>query len=284
MDKIYQVFGQLWLMESNAHRQFMATALQLLKSGGILGLEQSLGSTAITSYATTPYLAHQWELDDTSLPDQSVAVIQMEGPLFSWETFRLEKLIARVEDNPRLVGLVLWINGPGGMAQYVDVVARKIRECQKPTATYVAGLMASAHFWLGTATGRTFAASPLVTVGSVGTLGTYINYRKAYEAAGIDYRTIYPEQSDLKNRWFRDIDEKDDETLVKAQLAKLDEAFCHDVALQLGIDYDAKLPLFRGEEFYGDAAVTAGYIDQIGSLQDAVAWVLAQSTIRKIKS
>lgn len=284
MDKIYQVFGKLWLMEATAQRQLLATMIQILKNGGALGLEQSLGSTTLASYATTPYLAQRWQLDDTSLPDDSVAVIQMEGPLFSWETYRMEQLIAQVEDNPRLCGMVLWINGPGGMAQYVDVVARKIRECQKPTATYVAGTMASAHFWLGTATGRTFAASPLVSVGSVGTLGTYINYRKMYEAAGIDYRTIYPDKSDLKNRWFRDIDEKNDETLVKAQLSRLADAFCHDVALQLGVEYDDQLPLFRGEEFYGDAAVEAGYIDQFGSLHDAVAWVLAKSTIRKIKN
>ena len=51
-------------------------------------------------------------------------------------------------------------------------------------------------------------------------------------------------------------------------------------ARYLGIEYDPELPLFRGEDFNGEEAVAAGYVDQFGSLQDAVTWVLAQATIK----
>ena len=54
------------------------------------------------------------------------------------------------------------------------------------------------------------------------------------------------------------------------------------MADNLGIDYDPELPLFRGQIFTGDEAVKLGYIDQMGTLQDAVAWVLGRSTALEI--
>ena len=75
--------------------------------------------------------------------------------------------------------------------------------------------------------------------------------------------------------------ENNDESLVKAKAEKIHKVFAETVARNLGIDYDPELPLFRGEMFSGDEAVSAGYIDQFGGLKDAVTWVLAQATSRK---
>ena len=90
-----------------------------------------------------------------------MAVIILEGTLYSWETYRLEKQLRDVFDNPKICGAVLWINGPGGMVAHVDLAAKMIAESSKPIATYVAGTMGSAHFWLGTAAGRTFICNAL---------------------------------------------------------------------------------------------------------------------------
>ncbi|MCS2862905.1 hypothetical protein NXW13_00860 [Bacteroides thetaiotaomicron] len=54
------------------------------------------------------------------------------------------------------------------MVAHVDLAAKRIAESSKPIATYVAGTMGSAHFKLGTAAGRTFIASPMCEVGSMG--------------------------------------------------------------------------------------------------------------------
>ena len=58
--------------------------------------------------------------------------------------------------------------------------------------------------------------------------------------------------------------------------------FAETVARNLGINYDPTLPLFRGEVFTADDAVAAGYIDERGTLTDAVRWVIGQATIREI--
>ena len=48
------------------------------------------------------------------------------------------------------------------MVAHVDLAAKMIAESSKPIATYVAGTMGSAHFWLGTAAGRTLYRFPYV--------------------------------------------------------------------------------------------------------------------------
>ena len=267
-------------MAGESYTRLLATILPAISAGKVAELDKRL-TNEIVAYATSPYLADRWELDDGNLPSNSVAVIDMEGPLYSWETFRLERLLIQALNNDKIVGIVLWINGPGGMALHVDVAAALIEKSEKPIATYIAGTMASAHFWIGSAAGRTFIASPLCKIGSVGAMGTYINFQDWYKQNGIDYRDIYPDSSDLKNKWFRDIEDNDDETTIKERLTLDHRIFCEHVAKSLNMDYDPDMALFRGETFTGTEAVEKGYIDEIGNLQDAVRWVVATATAKE---
>lgn len=228
-----------------------------------------------------PYMAKWYELDDISLPIDSIAVITLTGVLYSWESEWVAKQIEAAELNPNICGIVFVIDGPGGMVSHLDMAAAAVENCKKPTATVVTGIMASAHFWLGTASDRTFIASPLCEVGSVGIVCTHYSFREFFKMNGIDYREIYPDTADLKNKETRVLVENNDESLIKARAEKIHKIFAETVARNLGIEYDPKLPLFRGEMFDGNEAVELGYIDQFGGVADAVKWVLAQATSRK---
>lgn len=268
-------------MVENDYGQLLQSIMPALRNGNIDAVDKLLTASTIEAYATTPYLADRYELADSSLPDGSVAVICLDGPLFSWETMRLEKMLQTACDNDKIAGVVLWINGPGGMITRVDVVAELIARYPKPIATYVAGTMASAHFWIGVSAHRTFVDSPLSEVGSVGVMGTFQSFKQYFKELGIDVREIYPDSADLKNKWFRDIEERDDETLVKERLSLDHRIFCEHVSQVLGIAYDPDMSLFRGETFSGMEAVEKGIIDERGNLQDAVRWVLATATAKE---
>lgn len=198
MDKIQEIFTAPWAIADNDYYRLLSLLVPCVAAGNLDAIEKRLDNNKITAYATTPYLANRWELDDDTLPADSVAVIILEGTLYSWETYRLEKQLRDISDNPKICGAVLWINGPGGMVAHVDLAAKMIAESSKPIATYVAGTMGSAHFWLGTAAGRTFIASPMCEVGSVGIMLTYQSFKEYFRKQGIDYREIYPDSADLK--------------------------------------------------------------------------------------
>lgn len=260
----------------------MALVMPCVINGNIQAAAAQLDKPKCSIKCTAqPYMAKWYELDDLALPVDSIAVINLTGALYVWETEWLIRQIEAATLNPNICGIVLVIDGPGGMASHVDLAAAALVNCEKPTAAVVTGMMASAHFWIGTATDRTFAASPLCEVGSVGTFCEFYSLKKYFEANGIDYREIYPDTSDLKNKEHRALVDNGDEEPMKARLEKLHKAFAEAVAQNLGIDYDPTLPIFRGELFDADEAVAAGYIDQFGNLNDAVKYVLAQATSRK---
>lgn len=218
---------------------------------------------------------------DDEIPSGSILMIPLYGMLYAWETNFLVDLLKKAEAHPNITGIILKIDGPGGMTSHVERVAKVIRECTKPTATVVTNLMASAHFWIGTATDRIFIASPLCEVGSVGVLITYVSFREYYKENGIDYREIYPDTADLKNKAVRAISDNNDESLIKERAEKLHKAFSDDVALQLGITYDPELPLFRGETFSGAEALAMGIADEKGDVEEAINWINLQTQIKE---
>lgn len=279
MKHLQEIFTGSWSITPKDFEALSALLLPCIMQGHLDQAESQLNKSTLKAYATDPtYLAGRWELDDETLPEGSVAVIELEGVLYSWNTFALERWLLEAEANEKICGVVLWINGPGGMVAHVDVVASTIQDMTKPVATFVAGMMASAHFWIGTSADRIFVASPLCEVGSVGVMVTWASWKKYFEKNGIDVRDIYPDSADLKNHEYRALEEKGDEDSIKQQLERLHEVFSRTVADNLDVEYDPEMPLFRGQIFTGADALKLGYVDELGSLQDAVTWVLGRAT------
>ncbi|MCM1451247.1 MAG: S49 family peptidase [Clostridium sp.] len=279
MNRLQRFFSDNWTILRHDLENTVALILPCIISGNIEGAVAQLSKAKCSCMATTaPYMAKWYELDDIALPIYSIAVINLAGTLYSWESEWLIRQIEAAELNPSICGIVLVIDGPGGMVSHLDAAAAAVEHCKKPTAAVVTGIMASAHFWLGTSANRTFIASPLCEVGSVGIVCTHYSFREYFRQNGIDYREIYPDTADLKNREYRAIVDSNDEEPMKAKAEKIHKLFSESVARNLGISYDPELPLFRGEMFDANEAVKLGYIDQFGGIKDAVTWVLAQAT------
>ena len=168
MDKIQQFFFDKWAIEERRYHQLLSILLPGLKNGNLASVEQYLGAKRIEAYAAVPYVADRWELDDASLPQGAVVVLTCEGVLYSWETYRLERYISAAMANDRISGVVLFVNGPGGMITRVDVLEKLIRQSPKPIVAYITGVCASAHFWLVSACARRFVSSPMDEIGSAG--------------------------------------------------------------------------------------------------------------------
>lgn len=282
MEKVQRFFSDNWAIERPEFQNLLSLLTPCIINGRLADVNDQISQVKSSAMATSmPYMAKWYELDDISIPADSVAVIKLRGVLYAWETEWLIEQLAAAEKNANICGIVLVIDGPGGMVSHLDMAASAIKNSSKPTATVVDGCMASAHFWLGTSSERTFIVSPMCEVGSVGVVITHTSFKEFFKMNGIDYREIYPDTADLKNKETRELEENGDESLIKARAERIHKIFAETVAENLGISYDPTLELFRGAVFPGDVAVAAGYIDQFGTVDDAVRWVLAQATSRK---
>ena len=86
MDRIQEIFTAHWAIADNDYYRLLSLLVPCVAAGNLDAIEKRLDKNKITAYATTPYLASKWELDDDNLPVDSVAVITFEGSLYSWET------------------------------------------------------------------------------------------------------------------------------------------------------------------------------------------------------
>jgi hypothetical protein len=281
VDKIQQIFNEKWAIEAKDYHHLLSLILPSINNGNLAAIEQHLSQNKVTAYAAMPYVADRWELEDASLPENSVVILTCDGVLYSWETYRLEQFIAKALANPKIAGIVLFVNGPGGMITRVDLLERMIRESSKPIAAYITGVCASAHFWFVSACGRKFVSSPMDEIGSCGIIYTYQSFKKYYAELGVELKDIYPDSADLKNKMIRDMEEKQDDSLIKEKLSFYHNLFAQAVARNLAIKYDRNDPLFRGQTYFADVALANGYVDAYGTLEDAIVWVLSQATLKR---
>lgn len=276
MNRLQNVLSDAWTIRRRDLDNQMALILPAVRSGRIEEAVAMISKKKChVKAASDPNLACWLDLDDMSLPMDSIAVITLEGCLYSWESEWLASKIAAAQANPSICGIVLAIDGPGGMVSHVESAVKAIEECDKPVATVVTGVMASAHFWIGTTADRIFISSRLCEVGSVGVVFTFCDYSKYFEMNGIDCRDIYPDTADLKNKPYRVLKETGDESLYKERAEYIHKIFSETVARNLGVAYDPSLPLFRGEMFMAEEALSLGYVDEYGDIADAARWVLA---------
>lgn len=279
MRKIQSFLTDAWCIRRADFDSLCAMLVPCIMHGHIAEAGKMLGGSSVRAVAMNRECETvvDWELGGPEIPDGSILAITLCGTLYSWETRHVSGLLDEAAADDRIQGVILRIDGPGGMASGVEMLARKIAGFCKPVATVVDGDMCSAHFWIGSAAGRTFANTRLGEVGCVGAMTTFVGMRDYYKSLGIDYREIYPESSDLKNKEYRALWDDGDDTGIKERLDTLSRAFGEAVAGYMGVEYDPGLPIFRGDTFSAAEAVRLGYLDREGDMADAADWIMAQN-------
>ena len=114
MNRIQLIFNEKWAMAREDYYNLVSLILPSIHSGNFKEVEAFFEKDTVTAYASDLNFVGRWNLEDSGLPSDSVAVIVLEGTLYSWETFRLQEYIAQAAANDRIAGIILWINGPGG--------------------------------------------------------------------------------------------------------------------------------------------------------------------------
>lgn len=227
--------------------------------------------------------ANERKKDLYTVRENGVAVVSVAGALTKRLTFWswlmgatsyaavLEAFDAALADS-QVSAIVLSIDSPGGTVNGVEAAANRILSARsvKPVVAFADGMMASAAYWLGSAT-RAVVAQQTSDVGSIGALmvhhdfsvmdanaGVKITYLSAgkYKALGNDAEPLSGEAREM----------------FQSQLDHVYSIFVSAVANHRGVSIDQVLSgMADGRLFIGEQAVTAGLVDRIGGLDDAAA-------------
>lgn len=278
-----------WVLESQAQSVEFAYILAAIRSSNAAAIETYLSRDKVTAYATSDVNAvNQYELSDINIPDNSIAVISVQGMLYSWKTFEIERFIQKAISHPNIVGIVLFVNTPGGMVHRVDLASVLIKNSPKPINAFVTGACCSGGMWLVSGCTQIKAASVLDTFGSVGVMTNYFSFKKYWKEMGIVDEDIYATHSTKKNYETREIEkpkegkEPNYDPLIK-RLDFTNDLFQKTISTNLNIPLDLTSDVFQGAIFNAEEAIQSKLVHSIGSFEDLLRDTLAAGLLVKSK-
>lgn len=208
--------------------------------------------------------------------DAFPVVLDINGPIIkysSWYYLGTQDIISilrRLDRNSSVSGIVLNIDSGGGMVSGTAELTHTIKNLSKPTIAYTGGYMCSAA--MDIASGANFRmANPYADlIGSIGTMMSYQDFSKMFEKWGATLYEIYAPQSSEKNSEFRALisgDQKPYEEKLKVMTAD----FISRMETNLKETLKDDGHVMKGKTYTPQQALSVGLINEIGTLEDALA-------------
>lgn len=196
------------------------------------------------------------------------------------------KWLRTAQADPRVVGVVLDMDTPGGQGSGMDVFVKQLQRMTKPVVTFVnSGVSASAGYGIAAATREIILSGKTDVVGSIGALMTLADWKTHFEKhLDLPIHEVYASQSTEKNRPFllalkansNDPNDPHYKELREKVLDPFTQDFIdHVKASRPGVK--DKSGVFAGAIFYGDEAIALGLADGYGTLETAVERVRAMA-------
>ena len=203
-------------------------------------------------------------------------ILDITGPIIkysSWYYLGTQDIISilrRLDRNSSVSGIILNIDSGGGMVSGTAELTHTIKNLSKPTIAYTGGYMCSAA--MDIASGANFRmSSPYADlIGSIGTMLSYQDFSKMFEKWGATIYEIYAPQSTEKNSEFRSLvagDQKPYENRLKEMTTDFISRMQENMKETLKDDGH----VFKGKTYSPQQALSVGLINEIGTLEDALA-------------
>lgn len=169
--------------------------------------------------------------------------------------------------DPMVRGVVLDVDSPGGEVAGAFELAQFIADAPKPVYAVANELAASAAYLIASAAWRLFVPQTGL-VGSVGVVMLHVDRSRANERAGVVYTPIYAGARKVDGSSLGPLTESA-RSDAQARVDKVYSLFVDAVAQRRGITPDAVRSTEAGI-LSSDEAKAAGFVDEVGTLGDAI--------------
>lgn len=213
----------------------------------------------------------------TDIEANSIAYHRIKGLILAesryyFSTKQFEQDLLASDANPNINIHFLHINSGGGEAWYLDKISETLSGLSKPVYVLSEKLFASAAYYIGVHGDVIKSLTQNDTIGSIGTMVSFLDILPYFEKLGIKDITEYATKSDLKNKKFEDLRNGKPEQFIKEELDPLQQQFESEVRQSRPKlnDLPDDDPIFRGESFSASVSVSNFLIDGLISFPDAL--------------
>ncbi len=226
-----------------------------------------------------------------ALKADKIAVIYAEGSIESGEgddeKIGSDKIAQTIKDarlDDKIKAIVLRVNSPGGSALASDVIWREVTLAKKakPTVVSMGNLAASGGYYISCAADRIFAQPNTIT-GSIGVFGMLPNMQKALkDKLGITVDTINTNKFSDVGSALRPVT-KEEYNYIQTSVEKVYDVFTKRVAEGRKMPQANVDSIGQGRVWSGADAIKINLVDELGGLNDAIAYAAKKANLKNYK-
>lgn len=211
---------------------------------------------------------------------KKIAVIYAEGMIIYGKgdarvigQTTMVEAIEKAVKNKSVEGIVLRVNSPGGSALSSDIIWRAIEKAkeEKPVVVSMGNLAASGGYYIATGAEKIFAEPHTIT-GSIGVFGTLPNASEFAKNIGVNAEQVVTNSQALSYSIFEPMSQTTRNT-IKEGIEAVYDVFLERVAAGRGMTKEAVNQVAQGRVWSGLQAKDKGLVDEIGGLDDAIAYL-----------
>src|SRR5699024_10481245 len=180
-------------------------------------------------------------------------------------------------EEPNVAVVIVNVNSPGGgvveSAEIHDKLIEVQEEYNKPVYASMGNVAASGGYYVSAPADK-IVAHPATLTGSIGVIMESVNYAELADKLGIDFNTIKSgEFKDIMSSSREMTDEEED--ILQTMIDELFDEFVQVIVDGRGMSESDVRKLADGRIYTGKQAKENGLIDEVGSLEDTIAFMQA---------
>ena len=228
----------------------------------------------------------------TSTAPDKIAVIYANGEISGGEgdddkigSETLAKTIADARKDEKVKAIVLRVNSPGGDALASDVIWREVVLAKKvkPVVVSMGDLAASGGYYISCNADRIFAQPNTIT-GSIGVFGLIPNAQVLLnDKLGVTTDEVRLNPHAVMNAGVKPLDDFESRMIQKS-IDSVYHTFLSRVANGRKSTLDVIETKAEGRVWSGTAAIKIGLVDEIGGLDDAVAYAAKKANLKSYRT
>ena len=209
--------------------------------------------------------------DEFGRGENRIGVVEINGSIM--ESKKINKDIKAFVDDDSIKGILIRIDSPGGaVAPSQEIYTMVLRAAKKKKVVVsMGGLAASGGYYIAIGGDHIFA-NPGTITGSIGVISQFAELDEALDYLNIRMRTVKSGKFKDSGSPFRKMN-AEDEDYFKAVVMDIYEEFVKVVAEERELELEEVKKLADGRVYTGKQAKELGLVDDIGSMEDAVAWL-----------
>ena len=193
------------------------------------------------------------------------------------------KALRKAVKDKKVKAIVLRVNSPGGSALASDIIWRELERTkkEKPLIVSMGNYAASGGYYISCNADKIFA-EPTTITGSIGVFGMMPNVKDFADRIGINAEQVSTNKHSIPYSIFEPMTE-DFKKVTQESIEHIYKTFLSRVAKGRKMSINEVDKIAQGRVWSGKQAQKIGLVDELGSLEDAIAYAAKVADLKEYR-